>query len=69
MEHYKVVIEYGKKKSLSRVMFVRAHDIVEAMGIGYKVKGGKPISVKPVTFKEYMKGVDKKYDEPKNTWV
>jgi|TARA_Y100000034_G_C6608189_1_gene264795 hypothetical protein len=65
MEHFRVVVELGKKRSQSRVLYVRADNIIDAMIVGKKVRGGKPISVSPITYKEYMRGVHAKYDEPK----
>ncbi|MBC8436841.1 hypothetical protein H8D85_00805 [bacterium] len=67
MEHFRVVVEHGKKKSQSRVMYVRADDIIAAMTIGKKVKGGNPVNISPITYKEYMQGVSSKYDN-KDRW-
>ena len=62
MKHFKIVLETGKKKSSSRVMYVKASDIIDALTISKKVRGGRLTSINPITYAEYMTGVDKKYD-------
>ncbi len=63
MKHFKIVLETGKKKSSSRVMYVKAGDIIDALTISKKIRGGNLTSISPITYKEYMAGVDKKYDK------
>jgi len=62
MKHFKIVLETGKKKSSSRVMYVKALDIIDALTISKKIRGGHLTSIIPITYKQYMSGVDKKYD-------
>ena len=62
MAHFKVELSVGKKGSISRVLHVRAEDIIGAMDIGRKVRYSKIMKVEPITYKEYMIGVHKKYD-------
>lgn len=64
MNHFRIYLETGKKRSNGREMFVRAPDILAAMDISKKVRGSTLKSIIPITFDEYMKGVDKKYDRP-----
>ena len=64
MAHFKIELSVGKKGSNSRVLHVRAEDIIGAMDIGRKVRYSKIMKVEPITYKEYMKGVHSKY-EPK----
>lgn len=61
MLHFKVDLETGKKHSGSRTLYVREENIVDAFKIGNKIKYGTLKSVIPITYEEYMKGVDKKY--------
>jgi hypothetical protein len=62
MAHFKVNLSIGKKGSISRVLHVRAEDAIGAMDIGRKIRYGKVLKVEPITYKEYMIGVHKKYD-------
>lgn len=62
--HFKVQLELGKKGSIGRTLYVRADNIMDAMTIGKKIRGGKTKSIIPISYKEYMKGVDKKYEKP-----
>jgi hypothetical protein len=64
MAHFKIELSIGKKGSNSRVLHVRTDDIIGAMDIGRKIRYSKIIQIKPISFKEYMKGVHSKY-EPK----
>ncbi|MBC8408600.1 MAG: hypothetical protein H8E12_07770 [Rhodobacteraceae bacterium] len=64
MEHFRVVVELGKKRSESRVLYVRADNIIDAMTVGRKLRGGNPITAHPISYKDYMSGVSKKYDNP-----
>ncbi len=61
MEHFRVTLETGKHSSTSRVLYVRAENIMDAYIVGNKVRYGKLKKVTPITYEEYMKGVDKKY--------
>ena len=62
--HFRLVISIGKKGSQSRVLHVRAQDIIDAMTIGKKIRGGSIKTVEIISYKEYMKGVHKKYEPP-----
>ena len=62
MNHFKIQLETGKKKSSGRTLYVRANDIMDALTISKKIRGANMISINPITYKEYMSGVDKKYD-------
>ena len=57
-------MEIGKKGSVGRTLYVRAENIIDAMVIGKKIRYGKTKSITPISYKEYMKGVDKKYQKP-----
>jgi len=65
MNHYKIVLETGKKRSNSRILYVRSKDIVGALNISKKIRDSSLISIDPITYQVYMKGVDKKYKSPK----
>lgn len=65
MNHFRIYLETGKKRSNEREMFVRAPDILAAMDISKKIRGSTLKSIIPITFDQYMTGVDKKYDQPK----
>lgn len=64
MAHFKIELSIGKKRSSSRVLHVRADDIIGAMDIGRKVRYSSIVRVDPISYKEYMQGVHSKY-EPK----
>lgn len=62
MQHFKIVLETGKKRSSGRTMYVRAEDIMDALTISKKIRNSSLASISPITFEHYMEGVDKKYD-------
>ncbi len=62
MNHFRIYLETGKKRSNGREMHVKAPDIIAAMDISKKIRGSTLKSIVPETYEEYMKGVDKKYD-------
>ena len=62
MEHFKIVLETGKKRSSGRILYVRAGDIMDALTISKKIRGANLVQILPINYEEYMKGVDKKYD-------
>lgn len=64
MGHFKINLETGKKGSCSRILYVRAVDIIHALGISKKIRYSKLRSIVPISYEEYMKGVDKKYAPP-----
>jgi|GEM_PF-2555064 len=61
MDYFKIILETGKKKSTSRIMYIRAVNAVDAMLISNKVRGARLVSIHSITYEDYMKGVDKKY--------
>ncbi len=63
--HFRVTLSVGKKGSQSRVLHVRANDILDAMTIGKKIRGGRLSTIETITYKEYMKGVHAKYEQPR----
>ena len=65
MNHFRIYLETGKKRSNGREMFVRASDILGAMDISKKIRGSTLKSIEPISFEAYMKGVAKKYDKPR----
>jgi hypothetical protein len=50
-----------KKQKDERILFVQAKDIVQAMDITKKIKGSQIWRLAPISYKEYMGGVDLKY--------
>jgi|APSaa5957512535_1039671.scaffolds.fasta_scaffold32217_4 hypothetical protein len=65
MNHYKIILETGKKRSDSRILYVRSQDIVGALNISKKIRDSSLIRIDPITYQAYMKGVDRKYESPK----
>jgi len=61
MKYYKISLEVGKKGSLSRVMFVKRENIIDALDVSKKIRGGQLKSINTISEKEYFAGVDKKY--------
>ena len=61
MKYYKISLEIGKKRSLSRVIFVKRESIVDALDVSKKIRGGQLKSINTISEKEYFAGVDKKY--------
>lgn len=62
MNYYKISLEVGKKKSLSRVIFVKRENITDALDVSKKIRGGKLTSITTISQREYFEGVDKKYN-------
>jgi len=62
MKYYRISLEVGKKKSLSRVMFVKRESIIDALDVSKKIRGGDLKSINTISEKEYFEGVDKKYN-------
>jgi len=62
--HFRVSLTLGKKGSQSRVLHVRANDIIDAMVIGKKIRGGRINTIEAISYEAYMKGVHAKYDPP-----
>ena len=66
-EHFKVTLETGKKRSRRRILYVKtgrdegADGIMHAYTVGKKIRGATIMCVIPITFDQYMKGVDQKY--------
>lgn len=63
MEHFKILLETGKKRSEERILFVQTPDIIGAMDISRKIRDASMKSITPISEEAYYKGVDKKYDE------
>ena len=62
--HFRVSLTVGKKGSQSRVLHVRANDIMDAMTIGKKIRGGRINLIESISYEDYMKGVHAKYELP-----
>ena len=62
--HFRLSLTLGKKGSQSRVLHVRANDIMDAMTIGKKIRGGRIKTVETISYEDYMKGVHAKYEKP-----
>ena len=62
--HFRVSLTLGKKGSQTRVLHVRANDIMDAMTIGKKIRGGRINTVETISYEDYMKGVHAKYSPP-----
>tara|TARA_Y100000310_G_scaffold255532_1_gene263001 strand:- start:37 stop:246 length:210 start_codon:yes stop_codon:yes gene_type:complete len=62
--HFRVSLTVGKKGSQSRVLHVRANDIMDAMTIGKKIRGGRINHIESISYEDYMKGVHAKYEPP-----
>jgi hypothetical protein len=62
MNYYKISLEVGKKKSLSRVIFVKRATITEALDVSKKIYEGKLTAITTISQKEYFEGLDKKYN-------
>lgn len=53
----------GKKLNRDKIMHVRAENICGALEISKKVRG-KLNHIVPITYEQYMTGVDQKYSRP-----
>jgi len=62
MPYYKILLETGKKRSSERKLFVTDPTILGALDISKKVKNSTMKNITPISRKEYMTGVGKKYD-------
>lgn len=67
MAYFKAIIETGKKTRYERAVFIQRKDIIDAYDVTKKIRYGKLQLLKPVSRKEYMKGIDKKYDDTTKT--
>lgn len=63
MNHFKISLETGKNLSESRILFVRANDIIDALNISKKIRDSHLSYLIPISYEDYMKGVSKKYDK------
>lgn len=59
--YFRANLEVGRKKKDERIMFISARSIIGAMDITKKIRWSRLIELVPVTYEDYMKGVDKKY--------
>ncbi len=61
--YFKAQLEVGKHKD-ERIMHISARDIIHAMDITKKIRNVRRlVSLSPISYEDYMKGVDKKYDK------
>lgn len=49
------------EKNDERIMFLSAKDIIQAMDVTKKIRKSRIITLNPINYETYMKGVDKKY--------
>jgi len=62
--YFKASLEIVTKKATDeRIMFIQAKDIVGAMDITKKIRYSKFKLIEPISHKDYMAGVDRKYTE------
>lgn len=65
MSYYKAILEIGRKKKHERVMYIQRPTILEALDVTKKIRSSDLQRIEPISYEEYMKGVDKKYDKKK----
>lgn len=59
MKHYKILLEIDN--SMDRNVYVKRANIIEAMDVSKKIRSTRLLSIVPITYEEYMRGVSQKY--------
>lgn len=64
MKHFKILLEIDNGSSC-RKLYVKRLDIIEALEVANKIRSSKLLSIVPISYVEYMKGVSLKYSSSK----
>lgn len=66
--YFKACLEIKNRKNQvdEEIMFIQARDIVQAMDITKKKRGSRFKTIDPISHKDYMAGVDLKYNDRNN---
>lgn len=64
MKHFKIILETDA--NIDRKVYVKRANIIEAMDVSKKIRSTRVLSIEPITYEEYMKGVALKYTNTKD---
>jgi hypothetical protein len=64
MKHYRILLEMDNG-STCRKVYVKRANIIEAMDVSKKIRSNRLVSIIPISYDEYMKGVSLKYSNTK----
>jgi len=64
MKHFKIILETDT--NIDRKVYVKRANIIEAMDVSKKIRSTRVLSIEPITYEEYMKGVALKYTNTKD---
>jgi hypothetical protein len=60
MKHFKILLEIDNG-STCREIYVKRVNIIEAYDVSKKIRSSRLLSIVPITYEDYMKGVSLKY--------
>lgn len=60
MKHYKITLETGKKRNISRTMYVQSPEISGALSVSKRIPDSALLSIREIPYKEYIAGVKTK---------
>ena len=59
MKHFKILLEIDN--GICREVYVKRVNIIEAFDVSKKIRSSRLLSIIPITYEDYMKGVSLKY--------